>query len=410
MIQINKICILINWTREIDIYDELLQNLPEDKVDIIINDLNTIEKERLGNSLEIEKNLVLKKKKFIYLKEIFNKKKYKVIISSGFAHSSTITIYSTFKYMFGRTIGHLMDLIGVSSFFMKIFNRPFNAGGKHSRIGTYASYPEKIIGEKSIRYPTGMDLNLKLYPHESLRKNFDIFLTHSLMETNLIKKKFDNKICKNIGYPRYNHLNDKQEILKKLKKEFLLDENKKIIYWTPTHIYHRSETSKNLIPWIDKVAELNDKFNIIIRPHPKLLNYDKSIIKILKEKNFFIDLVSDRKIGDLFTVADLVFCDYGETPFSALFLERPLILLNMDKNFHFTKELNINLSLDLKLRQDLINFDTNIDISDFKKDISNALKLDYIQKTIRIKNLYFGNKKDYISTKDISKFILGLLN
>ena len=95
MIQINKICILINWTREIDIYDELLQNLPEDKVDIIINDLNTIEKERLGNSLEIEKNLVLKKKKFIYLKEIFNKKKYKVIISSGFAHSSTITIIWT---------------------------------------------------------------------------------------------------------------------------------------------------------------------------------------------------------------------------------------------------------------------------------------------------------------------------
>ena len=33
---------------------------------------------------------------------------------------------------------------------MKIFNRPFNAGGKYSRIGTYASYPEKIIGEKSI--------------------------------------------------------------------------------------------------------------------------------------------------------------------------------------------------------------------------------------------------------------------
>ncbi len=67
MIQINKICILINWTREIDIYDELLQNLPEDKVDIIINDLNTIEKERLGNSLEIEKNLVLKKKKNLFI-------------------------------------------------------------------------------------------------------------------------------------------------------------------------------------------------------------------------------------------------------------------------------------------------------------------------------------------------------
>ena len=103
--------------------------------------------------------------------------------------------------------------------------------------------------------------------------------------------------------------------------------------------------------------------------------------------------------------------DAEKFPFpSKLFLERPLILLNMDKNFHFIKELNINLSLDLKLRQDLINFDTNIDIEDFKKNISNALKLDYIQKTIRIKNLYFGNKQDYISTKDISKFILGLLN
>ena len=42
----NKIAILINWPREIDMYDRLIKVLPTQKLEIIINDIKTIEKGR----------------------------------------------------------------------------------------------------------------------------------------------------------------------------------------------------------------------------------------------------------------------------------------------------------------------------------------------------------------------------
>jgi hypothetical protein len=410
MILENKICLLINWPREIDMYNELINSIPEEKIDIIINDLKTFEKERKGNALDIKENLLSRNKKFKYFSEIYHKKKYKIILSTGLAHQLKISLYSVLKFLYGRTIGHLMDILGISKIFFKIFNRPFNAGGKYSRIGSYAWYPEKMLAEKSIRYPTGMDLNLKIYPEKDLERNFDIFFTHSAMETNLIKKKFNNKICKIIGYPRYSKLNDKKKIMNNLKNEFNLDVTKKIIFWTPTHIHYPNETSKNFIPWINKVSELSREYNIIVRPHPKLITLNSSIKTDLTKKNFFVDNKSDRKIGDLFKVADLVFCDYGGTLFSSIYLEKPLLLLNMDDNTQFIKELKINLSLDLKLRNDLINFNIGVNTKEFKNKISYALDSSYNKKILHLKKLYFGDEKETLSSDKIVRFLLNKLS
>ena len=69
----NKISILINWSREIDMYENFIKIIPSDKVDIIINDIKTLEKERKNNSSDIEKTLTLQNKKFRFFSEIFNK-------------------------------------------------------------------------------------------------------------------------------------------------------------------------------------------------------------------------------------------------------------------------------------------------------------------------------------------------
>ena len=408
MIIENKICILINWSREIDMFESLIRLLPNDKLDVIINDIGTLEKERKGNALQIKNNLIIKKIEFRYFSEIFKKKKYKIVISTGFAHSSKITVASILKYLYGKSIGHFFDLIGISKIFNKLFDRPFNAGGKHSRIGSYAWYPEKIIGEKSIRYPSGMDLKLRYYPPSSLEKNFDIFFTHSQMETDLIKKKFKKKICNIIGYPRYENLKKYDQIKNDLKKEFSLNNDKKLIFWTPTHIFFPQETSLNFLPWIETMSKLNNEFNIIIRPHPKLLNKEIKILDILRNKNFFVDLKSDRKIGEIYKVSDLIICDYGGTIFSALYLEKPILLLNIDKNTEFYNQQQKNLSLDIFLRNEIINLDLN-QKDKLKLFFSKALEREYINKIKSLKKKYFGEKKDYLSKEDTVKLILNYL-
>ena len=42
----NKICILINWSREIDMLENIINLLPASKFEVVINDINTFEKER----------------------------------------------------------------------------------------------------------------------------------------------------------------------------------------------------------------------------------------------------------------------------------------------------------------------------------------------------------------------------
>ena len=77
MIVENKICILINWSREIDMYIDLINLIPEENIDIIVNDIKTIERERKENSKDIEKNLLAKKIKFKYFSKIYKKKNIK---------------------------------------------------------------------------------------------------------------------------------------------------------------------------------------------------------------------------------------------------------------------------------------------------------------------------------------------
>ena len=49
--------------------------------------------------------------------------------------------------------------------------------------------------------------------------------------------------------------------------------------------------------------------------------------------------------------ADLIFADYGGIIFDAIFLKKKLILLNLDKNSIFSKELSENHSMDIIARQ-----------------------------------------------------------
>ena len=71
----NKIAILINWPREIDMYDRLIKVLPTQKLEIIINDIKTIEKGRNKLFKSIQKILIKKKIKYKFFSEIYKKKK-----------------------------------------------------------------------------------------------------------------------------------------------------------------------------------------------------------------------------------------------------------------------------------------------------------------------------------------------
>lgn len=404
---INKIAILINWPREVDMYNEVIKTLSDGSFVILANDINSSEIGRDKSNKLIQTILKSKKIEYKLFSNVYKKEKYKVLISTGEACSLKISFHSILKYIYAQTFGRIIEITKISNLLVKFFGRPFTADPKRIKIGNIW-YPEKNLGKNVAKFPDGMDLKLKNYPYRSFEKNFDIFFTNSEFESLLIKKKFKNKICQVIGYPRYFDLRNRDILYTELKKSFKFNPEKKIIFWTPTHIDYKNEMFQNISQWVKKISMLNKKFNIIIRPHPRTLINEPRIEKNLRRHNFFVDTEPDRRIGELFKISDIVLSDYGGTIFSAIYLTKPVILLNMKKDSEFVSELKENQSLDVELRKYLINFDLNIEDNNITKSVEDSQSHEYKAIIQTLKTKYFG-KKIFNEKLAIRNFLINYL-
>lgn len=225
---INKIAIIISWPREIDLYSIFLNSENIEMFDFIVNDVKSIEKGRNNSNKLIQDLLNIKKINFKLFSEIYEKVKYKAVISTGEISAYKINLYSITRFVYANSIGMIFYITKISNLLHYLFGRPFTGGAPNSiKIGL-DWYPEKKIGNISIKFPDGADLKLKNYPNKIYESAFDIFLSYSDLDLNLIKKKFQNKICKKISYFRHEIFNKKED-KKNLIEEFNLDPKKKLL-------------------------------------------------------------------------------------------------------------------------------------------------------------------------------------
>ena len=407
MKQINKIGILVAWPREIDMYDGLL-SLSSDKIDIIVNDFKSFEKGRNLSNKKIIEILDKKKIKYKLFSKVFKKIKYKVIISTGEISGYKISLYSIFRFIYGLTIGNLISLLRISNILISFFGRPFTGGAKNVSLGLNW-FPEKILGKIVIKYSDGMDIKTKDYPFNVFKDVFDIYFSYCDLEMELIKKKF-KKECIKIDYFRFdNKPIDKVLSQNDLIKEFNLDPNKKIIYWMPTHIINPNEEDENLRNWMYKLNFLNSHYNVILRPHPKTLTINKKILKELLKLNYVIDQNFDQKIGQKIKYADLILADYGAILFDTIYLKKKMILLNLRENTKFEKDLIYNKSLDISLREDIVNFNINISEKEILENIKKEFFIDNFQNHKELKNKYFGEQIS-LNLHEVEKFLESKLN
>lgn len=340
--------------------------------------------------------------------KIFQKKKFKVLVSTGEVSGKKITIYSLLRFLYALTFGFFLERTKFYIFFEKLFGKPFTADGLDCKIGL-PWYPEKDLGEIVVKYPDGADIKKKNYPYNFLKKHFDIFLTYTDIETSLIKKSFPGKLCQKIDYFRYKKVSNKKKTFYEFKKNKLFKKNKKILYWLPTHIDHFGEKDLNIELWYKKFCFLKDDFNIIIRPHPKTLLTNKKLIKNLNKSQLIVDLNYDRKIGDLIKNSDVILCDYGGTVFSSLYLKKSIIFLNSFKNSKFDLNQRKIQSMDVELKEKLFSININDTEEEIKIKICLSLKSNYKKKIYKLKKFYFGNSKPY-TTKELSNYLLGFLH
>ena len=224
---LNKIGILINWPRELDIYANLINLLKKkNNYELVLNDLKTFNLQRKNNLNILIKSCNQKKIKYVFFSKVYKQYKYKILFSTGLPFSEKITFLSFLKYIYAKAIGYFFEYIKVDKILMKIFNRSFTGGGKNAKI-YYDWFPEKKIGKIVVFFPRGMDLSLNYFPNPKYKKLFDIFLCHGNYDKKLIENKFKNKNNLIIGYPRYDEKLNFYKTKKKIQTEFSLNKKKK---------------------------------------------------------------------------------------------------------------------------------------------------------------------------------------
>ena len=93
-----------------------------------------------------------------------------------------------------------------------------------------------------------------------------------------------------------------------------------------------------------------------------------------------MDTNLNRDLGNILNASDLIICDYGGTIFGSLYLSKPILLLNSSEKFKFVNNLINSESLDIKLREQLINLNQNISQEEIKRKINFATSYKYQKK------------------------------
>jgi hypothetical protein len=179
------------------------------------------------------------------------------------------------------------------------------------------------VGRKHIRYMYGADLS-DAWSLMGWNDMYDIFLCHGVNDERIIKERFAGKTFV-MGYPRYDEYFEPDLDVASVRKEFDLSPIKKTLLWMPT----LGGASSSIPVYAQAIARLHDQLNIIVRPHPLSFVQERAYISELETCGFKIDRTSTRNMNQLYGAADLVVADYGGTPFSAVFLGKNTVLLDV---------------------------------------------------------------------------------
>jgi len=197
-----------------------------------------------------------------------------------------------------------------------------NIKSRISELGT-AIYLPQLVGKKQIRYMYGADIG-DGWSLQSWNHIYDVFLCHGINDEREVKKRFKGKTYI-MGYPRYDRYFSGEMNLEGIICELGITNSKKTLLWMPTLGGEYSSIPRFAGP----LSVLKEKYNIIVRPHPFSFVREKEFIELLEKYEYQIDRNSVRDMNELFGVADVVLVDNGGSPFSAIFLGKNVIFLDV---------------------------------------------------------------------------------
>lgn len=178
----------------------------------------------------------------------------------------------------------------------------------------------EAIAEKNIRFMYA--LGKARHNFSAWNNSYDLFLGFGPFHEAQLAR-FNAPVVQ-MGYPRYDIFFHGLPDLSPLREQLQLDPEKATLLWLPTW----RELSSVPI-YAERMARLADEYNIVVKLHPLTQEEEPHIIDLLADLPFTAVITSVVDNVLLFALADKVICDYGGTAFGAIYLDKPLLLLNL---------------------------------------------------------------------------------
>lgn len=298
-----KIAFWINEEYTYDHYKNVLMLLDKDKFDLVLEPKfrSSQYKEFLT---EFEKNSW----NYFFMDEVLDVNKYLYLVTHLSFGEAPLALPSFF-----RRLTHVLRS-GIRYFLGKFRVNVFENNVKQ--------HFQLRLGYKNFRFMYGADLPDRLWPSNKL---YDLFFCHGPFDSNEMKQLYD-KPAIIMGYPKYDN---NFELDYKIEKQSSIATGKKTILWITTV----STEFSTIETYEAVIKKLSSNYNIILRPHPLEIDptssrFKQSVRDIVDTGSFLTNSKFNAHLNDLYAIADIVLADYGGSIFSAVYLDKRVLLLN----------------------------------------------------------------------------------
>jgi hypothetical protein len=153
---------------------------------------------------------------------------------------------------------------------------------------------------------------------------YHAFLCHGPNDQQQIAARFPGRTFQ-MGYPRYDPYFDPALDAAEERRQFVRKPDARTVLWMPTF----GEGACSLPHFAAALKPLQQRYNFIVRPHPLSFREAPQDIALLKSLGYMIDDDPLRDMNRLYRIVDAMLCDYGGSAFGALYLDKPMLLLDV---------------------------------------------------------------------------------
>ncbi len=376
----NKIAFYINEDYILDHYFNVMDKLDPSKFDVIFaNKFKDVKYKKITEKIKSKPWNIL------FLNQVIWVRKYKLLV--------------THIYLGGDSIKKISLADKIRTLIYKILI----VVGRKDKTKPRKQYFQQVLGVYNVRFMYGADGNrFKLPEYNSL---FDEFFCHGPRDSKIVHEQFKKPITQ-MGYPRYDtyfsNLSN-QKLKNNLYSQHSCSRDKPTILWICTVSSHFSTIEK----YEKMMLKLIDKYNVILRPHPMEIDpqfsrYNPNVHQIINSRKFIVNIDAHQEMSELYLIADYVFCDYGGSIFSSLYLDKKILLMDHE-DISLDEEMFNSTQIEVRKYLPVINFNDPIVV---EEDFANPLFWKKWQDSqAYARNKYFGDNKSNSSLKAAKRML-----